>query len=102
MAKQLQFSFMNDELKLFEVYSWQDQYHKVGFGGHIRFVTGENVNDATHKVAYDFPHWWRLCGMREVPVEYWERVHPLLSSGTLEHRRSEQAYNELMESKTKE
>lgn len=100
--KQLQFDFMNEDMKLYEVYSWSDQYHKEGFGGHIRFVAGINRSDATHIVAYDFPHWWRLCGMREIPLTYWKRVHPLLASGSLEHRRSIEAITNFKSAKNKE
>jgi hypothetical protein len=99
--KQLQFDFMNEKIQLYEIYSFEDQYHKEGFGGHIRFVAGENRNDATHKVAYDFPQWWRICGIREIPVEYWKRVHPLLASGSLEYRRSVEAITKFNSTRNK-
>lgn len=91
MYKQLQFSFMKEDMCLFEIYSFEDQYLKEGYGGHIRFVAGTNRGDATHTVAFDFPHWWRICGIREVNKGYWDEVHPLLSPGTLEYKRSVEA-----------
>lgn len=92
--KQLQFSFMKDDFKLYEIYSWEDQYHKTGWGGHIRFVAGTNRNHATHKVAMSFPHWWRLCGMREVSEGYWQEVHSQLHPDDFAYKHSVEAHNQ--------
>ena len=80
------------DMKMFEIYLYKDQIEKQGFGGHVRFVAAPSEHDATHLVAFEWGHWWRTCGMREVDMRYWCDTHSELPVGRTAHDLSKQAY----------
>lgn len=84
--------------KLFEIYLYSDQTRKSGHGGHVRFVAAEDLNQASHRVAFVWGHWWRTCGIREVDTEYWRETHSTLAAGKSAHQFSLEAYSELTDS----
>ena len=84
---------MSDQkMRLFEIYLYKDQLEKKGFGGHVRFVSAPNERDAVHTVAFEWGHWWRTCGIREVDEAYWRETHPMLDPQKTAHTLSAKAY----------
>lgn len=67
------------EKKLFEIYLFSDQVKKSGHGGHVRFIAAEDTVAAVDRIAYTWGHWWRMCGIREVNLDYWKETHSTLN-----------------------
>lgn len=82
------------KMKLFEIYLFKDQTEKRDFGGHVRFVAALSEKDATHKVAFNWGHWWRTCGIREVDADYWHTIHETLLEGKSAREASLEAFKE--------
>lgn len=81
-------------MKMFEIYMYKDQMAKSNHGGHVRFVAAPTEDEASHKVAYIWGHWWRTCGIREVDMHYWRDTHSSLQEGRSSHQLSLAAFNE--------
>ena len=57
-------------IRVFEVYTYLDRANKAGYEGHVKFVAARTVEDASHRVAFDFPRFWLWCGIQQVAVEH--------------------------------
>jgi len=79
-------------VRMFEIYLFKDQFRKQGFDGHVRFVAAADEREASHIVAYEWGHWWRTCGIREVDMHYWCDTHSSLPEGKSARDLSKQAY----------
>ena len=78
---------------IYEIYLYEDQINKKNFGGHVRFVTATSEDAASHKVAFDHGHWWRICGIRQVDFEYLNSVQNTLITGSAPHKHAAEAYS---------
>ena len=66
----LPFDGKDNGIRVFEVYTYLDRINKTGYEGHIKFIVAKTVDDASHRVAFDFPRFWLWCGVQQVSVEY--------------------------------
>ena len=57
----------------YEVYTYLDRENKTGYEGHVRFVAARNIEEARHRVAYDFPRFWLWCGVKPVDTDHLAR-----------------------------
>jgi len=66
----LPFNEKDRGIRVFEVYTYLDRAKKSGYEGHIKFIAARTIEDASHRVAFDFPRFWLWCGIQQVTVEY--------------------------------
>ena len=60
-------------VRAFEVYTYEDRENKCGYEGHVRFVAAKDLEEARHRVAFDFPRFWIWCGIKQVETDYLEK-----------------------------
>lgn len=87
------------KMSLFEIYLFKDQQQKKEFGGHVRFIAAPDEKDAVHRVAFEWGHWWRTCGIREVDEIYWRETHDTLDVTKSAYKASLAAHREYTENK---
>ncbi len=84
-------------VRAFEVYTYKDRENKTGYEGHVRFVAAADIEEARHRVAFDFPRFWLYCGVREVDAEFLEKQVSVFS---LQLLRAQKALSEVQEGET--
>ena len=81
--------------RMFEIYLYEDQREKLGFGGHVRFIAASDEPRARDSIAFTWGHWWRTCGIREVDMSYWHSTHRDLPRGGSARAHSTEAYEKI-------
>ena len=80
----------------YEVYTYEDREKKTGYEGHVRFVAASSLEEAKHRVAFDFPRFWLWCGVKQVDIDHLEKQVKVFRS---QYYRAEKALQEIHDSK---
>lgn len=81
-------------VRAYEVYTFEDRENKKGYEGHVRFVAARDIDEAGHRVAFDFPRFWIWCGIQEVESKYLEKQVDMFSQ---QLTRAQRALHEVQE-----
>ena len=79
-------------IRPYEVYTYLDRDNKKGYEGHVRYVAASDIDEARHRVAFDFPRFWIWCGIREVDLEHLRRQVSLFEN---QYHRAKTALEEI-------
>ncbi len=60
-------------VRAYEVFTYKDRENQKGYEGHVRFVAARDIEEARHRVAFDFPRFWLWCGVKEVETSLLEK-----------------------------
>ena len=81
----------------FEVYTYKDRENKKGYEGHVRFVAARDIEEARHRVAYDFPRYWLWCGIKPASTD---RVEKYIKTVDCQLSRAKITLKEVQEGET--